>query len=64
MKTLFDKVWDRHIIAQDEDETLLYIDRCPIHEGSRHTSDTLHERGLGGASDMAQFAALPIKLCG
>ena len=41
MKTLFDKVWDSHVVAQEEDETLLYVDRCLIHEGSRHTFDTL-----------------------
>lgn len=27
MKTLFDKVWDSHLVAQEEDETLLYVDR-------------------------------------
>ena len=46
MKTLFDKVWDNHVVAQEEDETLLYVDRCLIHEGTRHTFDTLHERDL------------------
>ena len=56
MKTLFDKVWDNHIVAQEEDETLLYVDRCLIHEGSRHTFDTLHERGLGVAHPDKIFA--------
>jgi len=46
MKTLFDKVWDNHVVAHEEDETLLYVDRCLIHEGSRHTFDTLRERNL------------------
>jgi 3-isopropylmalate/(R)-2-methylmalate dehydratase large subunit len=46
VRTLFSKVWDTHVVAQEEDETLLYVDRCLIHEGSRHTFDTLHERGL------------------
>jgi 3-isopropylmalate/(R)-2-methylmalate dehydratase large subunit len=46
MKTLFEKVWDRHVVAEEQDETLLYVDRCLIHEGSRHTFDTLHERKL------------------
>lgn len=32
-RTLFDKLWERHIIAQDSDGTaLLYIDRHLIHE--------------------------------
>src|SRR5262249_944444 len=56
MRTLFDKVWDNHIVAQEEDETLLYVDRCLIHEGSRHTFDTLHERGLSVAHPDKVFA--------
>jgi 3-isopropylmalate/(R)-2-methylmalate dehydratase large subunit len=56
MKTLFDKVWDNHVVAQEEDETLLYVDRCLIHEGSRHTFDTLHERGLSVAHPSKVFA--------
>jgi 3-isopropylmalate/(R)-2-methylmalate dehydratase large subunit len=56
MKTLFDKVWDNHIVAQEEDEALLYVDRCLIHEGSRHTFDTLHERGLSVAHPDKVFA--------
>jgi 3-isopropylmalate/(R)-2-methylmalate dehydratase large subunit len=56
MKTLFAKVWDSHVVAEEEDETLLYIDRCLIHEGTRHTFDTLHERGLPVAHPDQVFA--------
>src|SRR5579862_1236634 len=56
MKTLFDKVWDNHVVAQEEDEALLYVDRCLIHEGSRHTFDTLRERGLTVAHPDKVFA--------
>jgi len=56
MKTLFDKVWDSHVVAREEDETLLYVDRCLIHEGSRHTFDALHERGLAVAHPEKVFA--------
>jgi 3-isopropylmalate/(R)-2-methylmalate dehydratase large subunit len=32
-KTLFDKIWDSHVVRQDEDGTcLLYIDRHMVHE--------------------------------
>ena len=55
-RTLFDKVWDNHIVAQEEDETLLYVDRCLIYEGSRHTFDTLHERNLAVAHPEKIFA--------
>jgi 3-isopropylmalate/(R)-2-methylmalate dehydratase large subunit len=56
MRTLFDKIWEKHIVAQEEDETLLYVDRCLIHEGSRHTFDTLHEQGLSVAHPDKVFA--------
>jgi len=56
MRTLFDKIWDNHVVAREEDETLLYVDRCLIHEGSRHTFDTLHERGLSIAHPDKVFA--------
>ncbi|MGA0393804.1 MAG: 3-isopropylmalate dehydratase large subunit, partial [Rhodospirillales bacterium] len=44
-KTMFEKIWDQHVITQEEDETLLYVDRCLIHEGSRHTFDRLEREG-------------------
>ena len=32
-KTLYDKIWDAHVVQQDEDGTcLLYIDRHLVHE--------------------------------
>jgi 3-isopropylmalate/(R)-2-methylmalate dehydratase large subunit len=44
---MFDKIWDRHVVAVAEGEaTLLYVDRCLIHEGSRHAFQMLKERGL------------------
>ena len=30
--TLFEKVWDRHVVAANESATLLYIDRHLVHE--------------------------------
>jgi 3-isopropylmalate/(R)-2-methylmalate dehydratase large subunit len=42
---MFDKIWARHAIAQDDDETLLYVDRCLFHEGSTHSFVDL--RGMG-----------------
>ncbi|MBT6272551.1 MAG: 3-isopropylmalate dehydratase large subunit, partial [Chromatiales bacterium] len=34
-KTLFDKIWDHHVVAQrDDGQTLLYIDRHLCHDGS------------------------------
>src|SRR5258705_4283918 len=49
-RTMFEKIWDAHVVATAEGgETLLYIDRCLIHEGSRHAFQMLKERGLSVA---------------
>ena len=45
-RTLFDKIWDAHSVAETEDgDTLLYVDRCLIHEGSRHAFDRMELDG-------------------
>ncbi|WP_254275676.1 3-isopropylmalate dehydratase large subunit [Halomonas sp. 3H] len=45
--TLFDKVWDAHEIHRtDGGESLLWIDRHFVHEGSFHAFNKLRERGL------------------
>ena len=36
-KTMFDKIWDAHVIATREDgDCLLWVDRHLVHEGSHH----------------------------
>src|SRR5262249_43422351 len=45
--TLFDKVWDAHVVARRSDgQVLLYIDRQLLHEGSGGSFPMLRERGL------------------
>jgi 3-isopropylmalate/(R)-2-methylmalate dehydratase large subunit len=45
-RTLFDKVWDTHAVVQREDgQSLLWIDRHFLHEGSFHAFDKLKARG-------------------
>jgi 3-isopropylmalate/(R)-2-methylmalate dehydratase large subunit len=39
--TMFDKIWNRHVAAEDDGELLLYVDRALIHEGSSHAFDAL-----------------------
>ena len=49
VKTLFDKVWDNHIVAAETNDTpaILYIDTHLIHEvTSPQAFDMLRERGL------------------
>ena len=48
MNTLFDKIWDAHVIQNVEDgPTQLYIDRLFVHEvTSPQAFDTLRDKGL------------------
>ena len=49
-RTLFDKIWDQHaILTRDDGQSLLWIDRHYLHEGSFHAFDVLGRRGLGVA---------------
>ena len=51
--TLFDKVWDRHVVVPESADTpaVLYIDLHLIHEvTSPQAFDVLRSRGLGGAA--------------
>jgi len=47
-RTMFDKIWDRHVILQQGEDgpALIYIDRDFIHEGSFHAFADLRRRGL------------------
>ena len=45
-QTLFDKIWDRHVITRRGDQCLLYVDRHIIHDGSFHAFANLRARGL------------------
>ena len=45
-KTMFEKIWDRHTIhVEPSGDTLLYVDRCLIHEGSRQVFEKLEREG-------------------
>ena len=35
-RTLFAKIWDRHVVLRRDDHCLLYVDRHIIHDGSFH----------------------------
>ncbi|MCG8545569.1 MAG: aconitase family protein, partial [Alphaproteobacteria bacterium] len=55
-QTMFEKIWRRHAITTEEDETLLYVARCLIHEGSRHTFDRMEKEGRTVAEPDKVFA--------
>jgi len=46
-KTLFEKIWDRHVVVErDDGQTLLYIDRHLAHDGSFNGFLKLRKLGL------------------
>ncbi len=55
-KTMFEKIWDRHVIAEEEGELLLYVDRAYIHEGSSHAFAALDARNRKVARPQQVFA--------
>jgi 3-isopropylmalate/(R)-2-methylmalate dehydratase large subunit len=46
-RTLFDKIWDSHVVlTRGGGHCLLYVDRHLVHDGSFHAFANLHQRGL------------------
>ncbi len=45
-KTLFERIWDAHVVAETPGGTLLYIDRHLGHDGASRALRMLAERGL------------------
>lgn len=55
-QTMFEKIWNRHVIAEEEGELLMYVDRAYIHEGSSHAFSQLAARGRKVARPSHVFA--------
>lgn len=56
-RTLFEKIWARHSVVQRADgQTLLYVDRQFIHDGSDPAFEMLRKRGLKPRSPERTFA--------
>src|SRR3974390_1623002 len=56
-QTLFDKLWAMHEIVRREDgQSLLWVDRHYVHEGSFHAFSRLAERGTAAAEPDLTFA--------
>ena len=45
-QTLFDKIWSRHVVTEKHGQTLLYIDRHLLHDGSFFAFNELRKKGL------------------
>ena len=54
-RTMFDKVWDGHVVTEREGACLLWIDRHFVHEGAHHAFAKLAERGLPVAEPSLTF---------
>jgi 3-isopropylmalate/(R)-2-methylmalate dehydratase large subunit len=56
-QTLFEKIWQRHAILTREDgQTLLYIDRHFLQDGSAPAFELLRQRGLKPRAPHRAFA--------
>ena len=54
--TMFEKIWNRHVIAAEDGELLLHIDRALIHEGSSHAFAQLEKQRRAVARPGQVFA--------
>ena len=44
-RTMFDKIWEQHVVTRREGEALLYVDRNLVHEGAFHAFFALAKEG-------------------
>ena len=44
-RTMFDKIWEQHVVTRREGEALLYVDRNFVHEGAFHAFFALAKEG-------------------
>jgi 3-isopropylmalate/(R)-2-methylmalate dehydratase large subunit len=45
-RSLFEKIWDRHVVARRAGQVLLYVDRHIVHDSGFHARVNLGKRGL------------------
>jgi 3-isopropylmalate/(R)-2-methylmalate dehydratase large subunit len=56
-RTMFEKVWDRHRVLEREDgQTLLYVDRHLLHDGTAPAFEMLKARGMKMRAPERTFA--------
>ncbi len=55
-KTMFEKIWNRHVVTEEDGEWLLYVDRLFIHEGSNHAFTALEAKRRPVARPRQVFA--------
>jgi 3-isopropylmalate/(R)-2-methylmalate dehydratase large subunit len=57
-KTLFDKIWDAHVVGHEEGYTILYVDRHLIHDLKAGTLLRMREKGLKVRRPRQNFAVI------
>jgi 3-isopropylmalate/(R)-2-methylmalate dehydratase large subunit len=55
-QTMFEKIWNRHVLVEEDGELLLYVDRALIHEGSSHAFAALDRQQRRVARPQQIFA--------
>jgi 3-isopropylmalate/(R)-2-methylmalate dehydratase large subunit len=56
-RTLLDKIWERHVVSlRDDGQTLLYVDRHLVQDGSAPAFEMLRQRGLVVRAPQRAFA--------
>jgi 3-isopropylmalate/(R)-2-methylmalate dehydratase large subunit len=55
-RSLLDKIWEQHVVAERGGEVLLYIDRNIVHEGSFHAFAALEKEGRKVRKPRQNFA--------
>ena len=56
-RTLFDRIWSSHVVFErDDGQTLLYVDRHLLHDGSAPAFEFLKKRGLAPRAPQRCFA--------
>jgi 3-isopropylmalate/(R)-2-methylmalate dehydratase large subunit len=55
-RTMFEKIWNRHVLVEEDGELLLYVDRALIHEGSSHAFAALDRQQRRVARPQQIFA--------
>jgi 3-isopropylmalate/(R)-2-methylmalate dehydratase large subunit len=54
--TMLEKIWSRHVVAEEEGELLMYVDRALFHEGSSHAFAQLAKQNRAVARPRQVFA--------
>jgi hypothetical protein len=61
-RTMFEKIWSRHVIAEEEGELLLYVIE-PTSTRDRRTHSRRSTRATGKSRGRGKFSRMPTTTC-